>query len=171
MILDDHDVEELFRILHSPGEERDRVLRLWQEHDWHAVSAKLQEFITDPDPDTRGHAAEALVRINREAAIEAVLDLFNDPDPGVRWHLCGLMYDRGDNRATNRLVSVLRHDSEPFVRLIAADALGKIRDPAALLHLEHAAQHDHAEWQGRTVADAARAAIERITTPPKPRWS
>lgn len=171
MDLDLLDVGELFWVLHSPGEERDRVLRKWQVAEWNVVVAKLHEFMKGPDPDSRGHAAEALLRINREEAIELVLHLLTDPDPGVRWHLCGLMYDRGDHRATNGLVSVLLHDTETFVRLIAADALGKIRAPAAIPALQDAAHNDNAEWQGRTVADAARKAIERITTPPKPRWS
>jgi HEAT repeat protein len=100
------------------------------------------------------------------------LALLNHLDANVRWWTCELLCAVTDGRATSQLCSVLLNDPASHVRLSAALSLGGTCDPTAIPALKRAAETDKGEdWEGRTVAGAARQAIERITSPPKPRWS
>lgn len=129
-------------------------------------------IVEDPNPEIRGNASTCLLKLAGASAVPQVLPLLDHPDQSLRWHVCGLLHDFGDERAVPNLAKVLLEDPEPKVRIVAAWALEKHGDLRALPALHHAADTDTgADWEGRTVADAARGAIERITTPPKPRWS
>jgi HEAT repeat protein len=130
----------------------------------------LVEFLGDLDLCC--DAAEAIMRIDRLSGIALILPLLKNPDAGVHWWICGLLSSVNDGSATNSLSEVLLNDPESFVRLAAAFALGGTGDAVALPALAQAAQTDKGEdWEGRTVADAARKAIAKITLPPEPRWS
>jgi HEAT repeat protein len=103
------------------------------------------------------------MRIDPNLGTEAVSPLLADPDADVRWYMCGLLYDFGDQRATPQLIEVLRNDPEGHVRLFAADALGKVGDLSAVPALRHAEQFDVGQdHEGRRVSAAAKEAIEGI---------
>ena len=126
----------------------------------------------DPNPEIRGNASTCLLKLAGPSALQLVLPLLDHPDQSLRWHVCGLLHDFGDKTVVPYLTNVLLEDPEPGVRIVAAWALEKHGNLSALPALQHAAENDKgADWEGRTVADAARQAIERITTPSKPRWS
>ena len=117
-------------------------------------------------------AAHVVMRMIPGSAFDLLVPLLKKPRSGLRWWICGLLMTSGDRRAVTALIEVLQTDEDPGVRLVATNGLGEFRDPAALPALRQAAENDKGEdWEGRTVADAARDAIERITTPPKPRWT
>jgi HEAT repeat protein len=61
------------------------------------------------------------------------------------------------------MIQVLENDENPHVRVVAADVLCEIGDAKALPALAHAAEQDTGKnYEGRTVAQAAREAIATI---------
>jgi len=142
---------------------RDNAISVLESLDRELTIKSLLKLLRDADSDVRCDAAEGLMRIDSKLGTEAVLPLLADPDANVRWHTCGLIYDFGDQRATARLVEVLRNDPEGYVRLFAADALGRVGDLWAIPSLRDAEQFDTGQdHEGRRVSEVAKEAIETI---------
>lgn len=123
----------------------------------------LSGLVKGIDPELRCDAAYILLKIDAKRAVPLVLPLLADPDSAVRWNTCGLLHDRGDERATEGLVKLLREDPDAGTRHIAAWALGACGDARALPALEVAAATDDGEdYEGRTVSEAAVGALFEI---------
>ena len=164
-------VTELVSKTHSYGE-RDRAIAEIQSLPKEEVLKILIELVNNSNASLACDAAGMVVQLAPHQAVDLILPLLGHEEPNVRWCVCGLLMNCGDHRATEALITVLLHDPAAHVRLVAANTLEQIKDPASLPALQHAVQNDKGEnWEGRTFADAARKAIERITLPPKRLWS
>src|SRR5947209_6997885 len=124
---EDQEILNLLRSFHSfkQGEKEHAVATL-QSLEREPTFKSLMALLEDAEVEVRCDAAEALMWIDPRQGTEAVFPLLSDSDATVRWFACGLLYDFGDERATPRLVEVLRNDPDGDVRLIAAHALGKL---------------------------------------------
>jgi HEAT repeat protein len=169
---------DLFRRLHTSPEEHAAALTRFRTFEPTETVDRLSEFLADSDINVVGDAANMIMMIDPMRGTALILPLMRHSKDTVRWCACrlfagyGRSYDRTNEDVRRAIENVLLTDSADDVRLMAAEALGSISHPAAVTALQHAADNDKgADWEGRTVADAARKAIERITTPPKPRWS
>jgi HEAT repeat protein len=128
-----------------------------------ALHPALAEALRHPEPFQRCLAGNAARFAGLDGWREVVLALLDDPDSSVRWYGCGLLYDAGDERAVAALVDRLQADPSPGVRVIAADALGRIGSLAAISALERAAERDHeVDPLGFTPAGSAREALGAI---------
>lgn len=125
--------------------------------------AMLTEMLSDPDSEIRDGVAEALLRIEPGAGIPRVLSLTKDPQSHVRWYVCGLLHDFGDERAIEPLIELIRTDPDSDVRYIACYALGEIGDMRALAPLQWVQQNDQGmDYEGRRVSEMAWEAIQSI---------
>lgn len=166
-----HAIIGLLSRMHVYGE-HDRAIAEIQSLPKDDVLKVLIELQNESNPSVACDAAGMIVRLDPHRAVDLILPLLGHEEPNVRWCICGLLTNCGDHRATESLTKVLLNDPAPHVRLVAANALEQIKDPASLPALRHAADNDKGEnREGRTVAEAARKAIERITLPPKRLWS
>lgn len=178
MVGDKNLVMDLLGRLHTTVEERERAITQLRSLDPVTTKEQLRALLTETNPDLVCDAADVMMMIDSKQGVEFILPLSNHPSGTVRWCFCTLLhdyvtaYDSSDKRIAKLLLELLLRDPEDNVRLVSAKALGRIADPSSLSALQHAADNDKgADWEGRTVADAARRAIERITSPPKRLWS
>ncbi len=84
-------------------------------------------------------AVRALGPMKSLAARDALLKLIEAPDAFTRIAVLGAFGDRGDRLESGRVAARLE-DPALLVRLAAADALGKIKDPSTLPDLGRALQ-------------------------------
>ena len=84
------------------------------------------ESRVDIDTELRCRAAEALVRIDVDKGTKLIIPHLESPDSTLRWTICGLLSNYGNEQAIAPLVNVLQKDLEADVRMLAAFALGKI---------------------------------------------
>ncbi len=123
----------------------------------------LQSLLLDPDGNVRADAALGLLLIDPGVGVAMVLPLLADPEVFVRWYVCGLFHDFGDQRAAEQLTKVILADPDPGVRHTACYALEEIGDSQALPALRWVQENDKGEdYEGRTVAMEAALAIESI---------
>jgi HEAT repeat protein len=87
------------------------------------------EGLSHPDPGVRCQTCTAILVNGAQKGIDLVLPALNDPDSLVRWQVCGLMHDFGDDRAVKPLIARMREDPNPQVRGTAAYAFGRHRQP------------------------------------------
>ena len=129
----------------------------------HRLAPLLISMLADSDPEVRCRAAEAILWIDDEQGIHRVSPLFHDKDTTVRWHVCGLMHDLGDERAVELLIDRMKNDPDPQVRGTAAYALGGIGGPRAIPAVTQALETDHASDElGYTPSFCAREALSEI---------
>jgi HEAT repeat protein len=91
--------------------------------------------LSDESPIIRAVAAKAVLSLNANESVPALLPLLNDKDEFVRReavYALGLTHSRN---ATQRLTEVLLNDKEDGVRSAAAVALGEIGDEGAVVAL------------------------------------
>jgi HEAT repeat protein len=114
--------------------------------------------IANISPETVGESWSPQEREELQQQLAPLLDL---PSPDIRLIEC-LEYI-GDKRLTPRLIELLEH-SEVFVRLFAANSLGRIGDTRALPALKYLADTDPHQYENGEygVREAARRAIKRI---------
>jgi cyclophilin family peptidyl-prolyl cis-trans isomerase len=91
---------------------------------------ELDRYLRDSDRGVRRRAALAAGRIADAAAVPALIDLMNDPEPEVRQMSAFAMGLVGDRLAFERLIASLK-DVDSVVRGRAAEALGRLGDPRA----------------------------------------
>ena len=168
-------VTQLLKI-RSSGEyspkERDLALEQLLQFDKEKTLLVLLSIVANqnyPDSEVRYRATEAIASIDPYECPKFLLPFLNDPDDIIRSEVCGRIYNYGyiyhENfeEAVLPLADILRHDPEVSVRLIAADALGKLGDKRALPALQWAQEHDDGEdFEGRSVKVAVVKAIEEI---------
>ncbi|WP_442511091.1 HEAT repeat domain-containing protein [Novipirellula sp. SH528] len=123
----------------------------------------LRELLNDPDFELRCKAALAVFYCDPTAGLELLLPVLNDPEWGVRVHICGLLHDIADKRAIQPLIHLLKMDPSPMVRNTAAYALGGIGDPTAIPALIEAVDNDHEPDElGHTASGCAQTALDNI---------
>lgn len=104
-----------------------------------------------------------MVTANAERGVAAIMPLLKDEVADVRWHVCGLVGQYGDEDAVDALCELLLHDESGDVRLLAAHGLGTIGSPRALPVLRRAFNQDQGvDFEGRRVSQGAADAIKRI---------
>ena len=114
-----------------------------------------------------GPAIGALAAIHDERAFEPILRFFEQRPTS---DLATVLGRWGDRRAVPALLVALG-SGDPHLRFYAARALGRLGDERALPALEAACQGDTqpivdtASLRGKSVADAARVAVDRIRRP------
>jgi HEAT repeat protein len=89
------------------------------------VSARLVELLTDPDPDMRRTAAEALGKIGRQSSKAGLVSALHDREARVRAAAALSLGRLGDRESGPALVESLSDPAE-VVRRAAALALGEI---------------------------------------------
>jgi hypothetical protein len=123
----------------------------------------LGPMLTDPDPEARCIACEAVLLVDARRAFELVLPLLDDPDVVVRCQACGCLHDFGDERAIVALIRVLQDDPEADLRSTAAYALGGIGSPAAIPALLAALESDRElDSHGHSASSCAATALDNI---------
>lgn len=116
------------------------------------------------DADLRLTAIDALpYLVPREIMTGLLVPCLADPRSSVRWTACKVFQRYPDPQIVPHLIEMLQRDENPTVRFMAADLLCEFGDERALPALTQAAETDTGQdYEGRTVADAAREAIASI---------
>lgn len=127
----------------------------------------LGPMLSNPDPAVRLVACEAVFFVDARRGLELALPLLDDPEVGMRWHVCGCLHDCGDERAIEPLIRVLRDDPDAQVRGSAAHALGAIGrrtgSAAAIPALLAAMEADHErDMHGHSASSCAARALDDI---------
>jgi len=118
---------------------RDRAINMLAKRGAAAVEALAHAASRDSSPDVRRNIVWTLTRIDAPEARKAVRQRFSDGDAGVRQaalHSVSLWRDRS---ALAVLFDALA-SSEPLGRRLAAEALGRLGDPVAVVPLLDTAQ-------------------------------
>ena len=89
----------------------------------------------DPDRDVRATALNALVGLRVEDAADLARTALEDQDGFVRATAAKLLADLDSDPDTERLSAMVRADSDPIVRLRAAEALTRIGGETAVAGL------------------------------------
>lgn len=156
-------VIDLVRGLHGGIGNYDKAIGELKSIDRRWLIGVLTGLLGDPDPEMRGNASTVLVKIDPKTALDLIVPLLNDSDASLRWHICGLLCDIGNEQVFPDLVRVLLADPEGHVRIVAAWALAKIGDSSVIPALQKAQQGDTGtDFEGRRVSDAAAEAISGI---------
>lgn len=115
-------------------ERRDAVMRLGNLHAAEASRAAMPA-LSDPSPVVRAHAAKAILSVDPEHAVAALLPLLKDKDEFVRREAAYALGLTRSRSATAALSERLLTDKEDGVRAAAAVALGDIADESAVISL------------------------------------
>ena len=96
---------------------------------------QIRVLWADPDRDVRATALNALVVLRIDDAADLARAGLEDEDGFVRATAAKLLGDLDSSPDTSRLVTMLRADSDPIVRLRAAEALARIGGETAVAGL------------------------------------
>jgi len=128
-----------------------------------AESNVLLELLKDPSSEIRYKAAYALCILDNLKYLPDILQLLRDAHSDVRWGICDLMHDYGDERAIESLLKIILYDPEGDIRYMACYALSKIGNEQVIPILQQVIEIDKgADFEGRLVRDMAIRAIELI---------
>ena len=142
---------------------RDKILSEIHLFDKEKLIDILNSLLYDPDPYLQSYAIDVLRVLDKQRALILLLPLLNTPEAGLRWFICEILADDGDERAVEPLAKVLLEDPDGDVRLMAAVALRRIGDSRAIPSLQFAMNHDKGtDSEGRRVDKAAKEAIDAI---------
>lgn len=87
--------------------------------------------LRDPDPAIRMLAAQVAAETRDRQAIPLLLDGMADGDVGVRRSMVGAVGAMGVDSVADALVRAALHDDDPWVQLLAATGLRRLRHPVA----------------------------------------
>jgi serine/threonine-protein kinase len=118
----------------SEEERRDALMKLGSMRVATASRAALAG-LQDPSPLVRVTAAKAILSLDPEESVAALLPLLNDQDEFVRRETAYALGLTRSRSATGALSERLLNDKEDGVRGAAAVALGRIADEAAVVAL------------------------------------
>jgi len=148
---------------------RDKILNEMRSLDREKLMDVLNSLLYDSDPYLQSYAIDVLMALDRQHAVSLLLPLLNASEAEMRWFICDLLADDGDERAIEPLIKVLLEDPDDSVRLMAAVALRHIGDTRAIPSLEYAMNHDKgADEEGRRIDKAAKEAINAILSRARP---
>jgi HEAT repeat protein len=125
------------------------------------VSARLGELLTDPDPDMRRTAAEALGKIGHRSSRAGLLAALHDQEARVRAAAALSLGRLGDRDSGPALVESLSDPAE-VVRIAAALALGEI-EPLPILESLILDRLSHKDDSERMAASRALLGLENIS--------
>jgi len=125
-----------------------------------AVVKALSPLVTD-DPETtvRRAAAGTLAKIPDAEAVDALMKGLSDKADDVRGICSTALGNIKDTRASDALLKTINDDDNPMVRLQAAMAMSKIKDPVALEPLKAALEKEKDERVKMAIAGAIRAVM------------
>lgn len=115
-------------------ERRDAVMRLGNLHVAAASRAAIPA-LNDSSPIVRAHAAKAVLSLDANESVTALLPLLKDKEEFVRREAAYALGQTRSRTATAPLSERLLNDKEDGVRAAAAVALGDIADEAAVISL------------------------------------
>lgn len=125
------------------------------------VVARLGELLTDPDPDMRRTAAEALGKIGHPTASSGLRSALDDRDPRVRAVAALSLGRLGDEASEPALVARLSDSAEP-VRAASALALGEVASsPATEVRILQVFRQT--DGRGHVAASRALLGLERVS--------
>jgi len=135
-----------------------------RQYDVKTICDALSAIFMSADTDLRLTALDALPYIvPRQEMTGLLIACLSDPRSSVRWTACKTFQRFPDPQVIPTLIYLLEQDENPTVRFMAADLLCEFGDERALESLSFAADNDLGkDYEGRTVADAAREAIASI---------
>jgi HEAT repeat protein len=102
----------------------------------------LVRCLTDSELTMRVKVAEALGKIGSPNALPALVCLLNDPNLAVRREAVEALEQIGDPQSVGVLGRILEYDRASEVRLAAARALGRLRDPRGIPALQSVLQEN-----------------------------
>jgi HEAT repeat protein len=166
-IPDQKQLRKWLELLTGPGwkgrEARERAADEMRAIGAGGLFPRLRPMLHDPDVEVRCQASRAILLIDAKEGMELLLPLLDDPDDAMRWDICGLMHDFGDERAVEGLIERMKNDPDPQIRGTAAYALGGIGSPRAIPALTETLNNDHEVDQlGYTPSFCAKGAIDEI---------
>jgi len=100
-----------------------------------AAVPTVEQLLKDPDAAVRAGAAQTLGDLHVSDSKTALLPLLNDPDHMIRASVARSLIMLGDNSGFD-VAKALDHDPDLAVRVVAIDALGWSKDPAAETELQ-----------------------------------
>lgn len=144
-------------------EDRNCAIQEIQESQHEILFPLLTRLLNHRNLDVRCHAAASILRLDKTHGFEAVLPFIHDRSTTLRWHICGLLHEFGDNRAVPALIERLKMDPDPQIRNTAAYALGGIGSFQALHALVEAEENDHeSDMHGHSASSVSTSAISDI---------
>ena len=120
----------------------------------------LHRYVESEDPDARARAALALGRLRTEAALPYLDVLARDPDARVRSEAAFALGQTPD--AERSLLGYYRDETDPSVRPLWLEALGKQADVAGLRVLVDALHQEVGFLETPLEAEAAALALGRV---------
>ena len=112
----------------------------------------MMKVIRDPNtsPTARWVAVRSLGLMKEMAARDALVELLGSPTAVIRIAVLGAMADRADRTLVGRIGGRLE-DKALLVRAAAAEALGRLGDPASIADLARALAADDARQNGTSL--------------------
>jgi HEAT repeat protein len=120
--------------------------------------AMLEPDLPTPSRQVKENAIYALGQIGGEKAINALLELLNDPDNNVQFQAVFSLSNHKNSRVIDALIKKLKSNHQT-VRWIAVQALEKMRAKKALDSLTEIAQKD----SDKMCREAAQEAVDKIS--------
>ena len=144
-------------------EQAPEILAL-RHYDLQTICEAISAIFAFAEADLRLTAIDALPHIvPRQMITGLMIPCLSDPRSSVRWTACKLFQRYPDPQVIPYLIDMLQMDDNPTVRFTAADLLCEFGDERAIAALSEAAETDTGrDYEGRTVAEAAREAIASI---------
>jgi HEAT repeat protein len=106
----------------------------------------LRQLLLSNSPETRAHAAEAMLILD-DSTIGEILFLLDSAETWLRCHMCGLLLDYGyaQKDVLEKLICLISTDPEPDVRGMACETLGWIGNESCIESLTDVACNDNIE--------------------------
>jgi HEAT repeat protein len=139
-------------------------IRKLREYDLQTLCSAITAIFVREDADTRLSTIDVVpLIIPPDQIFDLLMPCLFDERSSVRWATCKTLRRYPDARMILTIVKLLQEDKNPSVRVLAADLLCEFGDEQALDALSYAATHDvDKDFEGRSVAEAAREAIDSI---------
>ena len=128
-----------------------------------AVAALSKSLVDDKEEGVRRASAAALAKLPDAAAVEPLMKALADQNDAVRGLSATALGSIKDNRASKSLLQVVNDDPKSIVRMQAANALAKIKDPAIVEELQKSMSAEKDEMVKIAIAGAIRSSMAKDT--------
>jgi HEAT repeat protein len=115
------------------------------------VVPTLVDALARQSPMVRAGAAAALVRTEPSVAVEPLARALGDAEPWVRYVALRSLGSIGDAGVSAGVLTALRNDPAPHVRLAAIDVLGRLKPPEAWDVLEPLTRSSDSDLGGAAI--------------------
>jgi HEAT repeat protein len=144
--------EQVLQCCHDPVESvRRAAIESLGFFDDPRVVPTLVDALQRQSSMVRASAAAALVRTEPSAVVDALARSLGDSDPWVRYVALKSLGSIGDGRVVPAVLTALRQDPAPHVRLAAIDVLGRLKAPEAWDVLEPLARSSDSDLGGAAI--------------------